>query len=90
MRRAFVVAGLVLVLCGAAPSHAEAGVGDVFKNTFTYVKDFVLCLTVDLGGKAVNLIVETSTCALARANRNPATLRPIVTAPIVVPSLPSP
>jgi len=74
MRRFMVAAALSVMLCGTA----EAGVGDIFKNVGTYLFGFVTC-AVERGGKLVEWLVDSGTCAIRTANKNPTTLDPLVT-----------
>ena len=75
MRKLLIAILLTFALCGTA----EAGIGDVFKNIGTYVFGFVTC-AVERAGALVNWVVDTGTCAIKTANKNPTTLDSLVTA----------
>ena len=79
MRKGLLV--LCLVTCwGLYTCKAEAGIGDWVKNSFEYVVAPVNCLA-QLGRDLIGVGVKFTVCIIANANRNPATLTPLITIP---------
>ena len=85
--RMLVVCGLVWGIMNVAAPKAEAGVGDAVKNIFSYAVTPVNCV-LEFGKDVVMVSVKFVGCVIGNVNRNPATLKPIVTAPIGVPIVP--
>ena len=82
MKKAMLVGLLGIVMLSG---RAEAGVGDALKNAFTYAVSPVNCV-VELGRDLLNAGVRFVGCFIGNMNRNPATLKPIITAPVSVPT----
>ena len=77
MKRAVLIIGFVLCV---GLGQAEAGVGDWFKNSWEYATAPVSCI-VELGRDLLTAGSRFVVCFLNNANRNPATLSPLITLP---------
>ena len=76
MKRFVLAFGVTLLLCGTA----EAGIGDWVKNSWSYVTSPINCV-VELGKDLLGAGTKFVICVLGNANRNPATLSPLITLP---------
>lgn len=88
MKKIVLVVALTGWFCvgGIWQQSAYAGVGDVFKNLFTYATSPVNCV-LNLGRNILSDGIYFVTCFLGNVNRNPATLNPVITGSIKVPTL---
>lgn len=76
----------VTVCWGLYTCNAYAGVGDTFRNVFTYATSPVNCV-LEAGRGLLNVGISFVTCFLGNMNRNPATLNPVITGSVTVPTL---
>ena len=77
MKRWGLTAGLTLMLLSGTGSVAEAGLGQVSRNLFTYAARFVTC-AINRGSELLNWVIGTGQCALDTVNTNPVTLNRII------------